>query len=186
MAAITTRHGDDGTTSLLYGQRVPKHHPQIEAVGACDALTVALGAVRLSETLPSALDARIRTVQRDLIALMGEIACAEGDVARFLASRFPRLSTEDLSQLEQATSALESDRERADTTDGWAIPGDSPRSIAIEQARVAARLAERRVSRLAESGRKLRPEALCYLNRLSDFLWLLARSSEQAPESGTA
>ena len=78
MSSITTRGGDDGTTSLLYGQRVAKYHPQIEAVGACDELNVALGAVRLQKLAPAS-DTLLRQVQENLIALMGEVACAETD-----------------------------------------------------------------------------------------------------------
>ena len=78
--SIATRTGDDGTTSLLYGQRVPKDHPQIEAVGAFDELNVALGAVKPLLPLDRdglATSAFLTGIQKNLIALMGELACAE-------------------------------------------------------------------------------------------------------------
>jgi cob(I)alamin adenosyltransferase len=174
MASIATRQGDDGTTSLLYGQRVPKDHPQIEAVGAFDALNVALGAARLANT-----DADILTlllgVQQNLVALMGEVACAEADVDRYLASKLARITAADVQRLDAALAGLES---RGLKFDGWATPGANSRSLAFEQARVAARSAERRLTALPSQGRQVRPEVRQFVNRLSDLLWLLARAAE--------
>ncbi len=84
--SVATRTGDDGTTGLLYGQRVPKHHPQIEAVGALDELNAAIGLAKASRP-PRADAADLEHIQRDLVALMGEVACAEDDVPRFQASK---------------------------------------------------------------------------------------------------
>ena len=177
--SIATRTGDDGTTSLLYGQRVPKDHPQIEAVGACDELNVALGAAKthLDET---ARDTDVRTLltatQKNLIALMGELACAESDVARYASSQFDKISVDDVRRLDDAVAALEA---RSLKFDGWATPGANPRAAAFDVARVTARRAERRLSSLPSQGRTVRPELQHFLNRLSDCLWLLAREAEQ-------
>ncbi|MBL9199560.1 MAG: ATP:cob(I)alamin adenosyltransferase, partial [Opitutaceae bacterium] len=79
MPSIATRTGDDGTTALLYGQRVPKDHPQIEAVGALDELNAALGAVKPllgGGARDADLRALLTSVQKHLVALMGEVACA--------------------------------------------------------------------------------------------------------------
>ena len=82
--SITTKRGDDGTTGLLYGQRVPKDHPQIEALGACDELNVALGLARAAgANVHEATNTLLLAVQKDLVALMGELACAESDAARY-------------------------------------------------------------------------------------------------------
>jgi cob(I)alamin adenosyltransferase len=175
MASITTRTGDDGTTSLLYGQRVAKYHPQVEAVGACDELNVALGAARL-HGLPAATDQLLRQVQENLIALMGEVACAEADAARFAESKFSRVEPADVARLDAAIAAIEAKRPPAG---GWATPGASPAAVALDQARVAARRAERRIAALSALGRKLRTPALEFSNRLSDLLWLLAREAER-------
>src|SRR5215208_1283277 len=97
--SIATRRGDDGTTSLLYGQRVPKDHPQIEAVGAFDELNVALGAVKpLLHTDPRGVEIRLllTTVQKNLVALMGELACAETDASRHATSQFEKISRDDV------------------------------------------------------------------------------------------
>lgn len=173
--SISTRTGDDGSTRLLYGQRVPKHHPQVEAVGAFDELNVAIGAARPPLAPGSPRRALLESAQRALVALMGELACAEADQARYLASDFPKLAEADLALLDAAVAELEG---RGLRFDGWATPGANAPSAAFEQARVAARRAERRLCALPEAGRSVRPLLLRYANRLSDVLWLLAREAE--------
>ncbi len=174
MASISTRTGDDGTTSLLYGQRVPKDHPQIEAVGAFDELNVALGAAALQGG-DSATTALLRTVQHNLVALMGELVCAEGDRLRYEESKLARITATDLERLDAAVAELEA---RGLKFDGWATPGANPQSLAFEQARVVARRAERRLTSLPANGRTVRPELRRFVNRLSDLLWLQARAAE--------
>jgi len=173
--SIATRTGDDGSTSLLYGQRVPKDHPQIEAVGAYDELNVALGAVK-----PLLADATVRTLvsglQNNLVALMGEVACAETDAARYAESKFAKISTADVTTLDAAVAALET---RGLKFDGWATPGANALGAAFDAARVVARRAERRLCALPAHGRSVRPELRQFTNRLADLLWLLARQAEQ-------
>jgi cob(I)alamin adenosyltransferase len=176
-ASITTRRGDDGSTSLLYGQRVPKDHPQIEAVGACDELNVELGAVRL--LTPDSADRQLLLdAQQAMVALMGEVACAEADAARYEGSNFPRLAETDLARLDGAAAALEA---RGLNFAGWATPGATPLAAACDRARVTARRAERRLAALAGHGRRVRPVVGQWINRLSDLLWLMARQAEAAP-----
>ena len=178
--SIATRKGDDGTTSLLFGQRVPKNHPQIEAVGAFDELNVALGAVKSlvsTDSRGSAIRDLVTAVQHNLVALMGEVACAETDLARYAESKFAKLRPEDVAHLDREVAALEA---RSLRFDGWATPGANSLSVAFEQARVSARRAERRLSALPSlGGWKLRPTVSQFINRLSDVLWLLAREAEQ-------
>ncbi len=173
--SIATRTGDDGSTSLLYGQRVPKDHPQIEAVGAYDELNVALGAVK-----PLLADATVRTLvsglQNNLVALMGEVACAETDAARYAESKFAKISAADVTTLDAAVAALET---RGLKFDGWATPGANALGAAFDSARVVARRAERRLCTLPAHGRSVRPELRQFTNRLADLLWLLARQAEQ-------
>lgn len=177
--SIATRTGDDGTTSLLYGQRVPKDHPQIEAVGTLDELNVALGSVRAllkDDSRGRQTGALLIAVQKNLVAFMGEVACAQSDEARYAASTFEKVTPADLQRLDDAVNALEA---RGLRFDGWATPGANPPSAAIEIARVTARRAERRLVALPVHGRTVRPVLLQFLNRLSDLLWLLAREAEQ-------
>src|SRR5476649_2763032 len=169
--SIATRTGDEGTTGLLYGQRVPKDHPQIEAVGACDELNVALGAAKVGVSDP-ATRALLEGVQRALVALMGELACAESDAARHAESKFARVGEGEIRRLDAAVAAVEAAGVKAD---GWATPGANALASAYDQARVAARRAERRLTALPAQGRSVRPVVRQFLNRLSDVLWLLAR-----------
>lgn len=176
--SIVTRTGDTGTTSLLYGQRVPKDHPQIEAIGTLDELNTTLGFAKASR--PAGVDAGgLEQIQRDLIALMGEVSCAETDAARHAESRFARLDTPDLARIDALVVGLEG---LGLNFDGWATPGANPYSASLEVARTTARRAERRLVGLAAHGRHLRPLLVQYLNRVSDLLWLMAREAENKRE----
>jgi cob(I)alamin adenosyltransferase len=157
---------------------VPKDHPQIEAVGAFDELNVEVGAARMlaqdSETREL-----LASVQTSLIALMGEVACAEENAATHAQqSRFALVGEGDLERLDRRLAALESQGLKLD---GWSTPGANPRALAFERARVAARRAERRLAGLSNQGRTVRPVLLQWINRLSDLLWLLAREAEAKP-----
>lgn len=175
--SIATRRGDKGRTGLLHGQRVPKDHPQIEAVGAFDELNVEVGAARMLAQDPAAREL-LRSVQGMLVALMGEVACADEDAASHARSRFARLREGDLRRLDESLAALES---RGLKAEGWATPGANPTALAFDRARVAARRAERRLASLRRHGRKVRPLLLKWTNRLSDLLWMLAREAESGP-----
>ncbi len=173
--SISTRTGDDGTTSLLFGQRVPKDHPQIEAVGAFDELNAALGMAKATcDDAP--VRSTLESMQRDLVALMGELACAESDAARHAAAKFAKLGDAELARIDAGVAALEALSLRFD---GWATPGASVHAAALEQARTIARRAERRLVALAAHGRSVRPVVRQYVNRLADLLWLMARQAEK-------
>jgi cob(I)alamin adenosyltransferase len=172
--SIATRTGDLGTTGLLYGQRVPKHHPQIEAVGALDELNAALGFAKA--TRPAGADpGELERIQRDLVALMGEITCAEADAARHTGSKFRRLGEAELARIDAAVAAVEA---RQPKFDGWATPGANLHAAALDLARTAARRAERHLVGLGGHGKTVRPVLLQFINRVSDLLWLLARAAE--------
>jgi cob(I)alamin adenosyltransferase len=177
MPSIATRTGDGGTTSLLYGQRVAKNHPQIEAVGTFDELNAALGLAKA--TCPASAAAvrdELGRIQLVLTALMGELACAEADTARYAASKFPQLTDADLAAVDAAVAAIEA---RQPKFDGWATPGANVHAATLEVARTIARRAERRLLDLPAQGRTVRPLVLHFTNRLADLLWLMAREAEQ-------
>ncbi len=172
--SIATRTGDDGTTSLLYGQRIPKDHPQIQAVGSLDELNAALGLAKASQ--PVDADRRgLERIQKELVALMGEISCAETDAQRYAISKFAKIGPAELARLDSAIEAIEARRPKFD---GWATPGANLEAAALELARTAARRAERHLAGLGGHGRTVRPVLLQYVNRVSDLLWLLAREAE--------
>lgn len=173
--SIATRTGDDGTTGLLYGQRVPKNHPQIEAVGAFDELNAAIGLAK--QACPNEVRrAALEAIQHNLIALMGELACAEADVARYAASKFPKLGETDLARIDAAVAELEAMNLRFD---GWATPGANAAAATLELARTIARRAERRLVALQGHGRTVRPVVGQFVNRTADLLWLMAREAEK-------
>jgi len=154
--SIATRTGDDGTTSLLYGQRVPKNHPQIEAVGALDELNVALGFAKA--TRPAGADAsELERIQKELVGLMGEISCAEGDTQRHADSKFAKVGQAELGRIDAAVEAVEA---RQPKFDGWATPGVNLHAAALDQARTAARRAERQLVGLGGHDRTVRPVLL--------------------------
>ncbi|HLP08455.1 MAG TPA: cob(I)yrinic acid a,c-diamide adenosyltransferase [Opitutaceae bacterium] len=172
--SIATRTGDDGSTALLYGQRVPKDHPQIEAIGNLDELNAALGLAK-ANCPHAALRAELERIQKELVALMGEVVCAESDGERYAKSKFEKIDDASLAKLDAGVAAIEA---RNVKFDGWATPGANPHAAALDHARTIARRAERRLIGLAHHGRHLRPLLLHYVNRLSDLLWLLAREAE--------
>lgn len=173
--SIATRQGDDGTTGLLYGQRVPKDHPQIEAVGAFDELNAALGFAKAVSPDPE-LRSQLEAIQQNLVSLMGEVACAQADAERYAASKFAKLNDADLARIDTAVAQLEAQNLRFD---GWATPGANLPSAAFELARTTARRAERRLVALVQHGRIVRPVVGQFVNRVADLLWLLARAAER-------
>jgi cob(I)alamin adenosyltransferase len=177
-SSISTRTGDSGETSLLYGERVSKTHPQVEACGAVDELNAALGLAKATDS-NARHRAQLEAIQRDLIALMGEIAAPTADLERYEESGFLKIDEVHLQRLEVALADLETQSGRPD---GWAVPGATLYSATLDLARATARRAERRVVALHDRQIPVRPLLQKYLNRLSDFLWLLARDAENDAE----
>lgn len=172
--SIATRTGDEGTTGLLYGQRVPKDHAQIEAVGCFDEFNSALGMAKATSN-NAERSAELERVQRELVALMGELVCAESDAARYEASKFEKITEASLARIDAGVRALEARNLRFD---GWATPGANVHAAAIDMARSIGRRAERRMVALSSVGKTVRPVTRQYVNRLCDLLWLMAREAE--------
>ncbi|MDQ2918793.1 MAG: cob(I)yrinic acid a,c-diamide adenosyltransferase [Verrucomicrobiota bacterium] len=170
--SIATKTGDAGETSLMYGRRVPKSDPRVDAYGCVDELNAALGVVRVTAT-DQFITGEILAVQKELILLMGELATAPEDLLRYEKDGY-HLTT---STMVDRLTALIDDLEKNKLLHykGWAIPGSTAVSAALDVARTTCRRAERRVATLGE---KVNSEILRYLNRLSDLCWLLARYVE--------
>jgi cob(I)alamin adenosyltransferase len=171
---IATRTGDTGETSLLYGRRVPKTHPQVECSGNFDELNAALGFARATSLDPWRRE-QLVAAQKDLIALMGEVAVPVSERERWEKSTFPKLGEESLARLDAAVAKLEAQDLKFE---GWATPGANLHSAALDLARTVCRRAERSLLALAEHGVPPRPLLLQFVNRLSDLLWLMAREAE--------
>ena len=172
--SIVTKTGDDGTTALMYGRRVPKNHPRVEACGAVDELNAALGMARaasehrfIRDTLPA--------VQKDLIALMGVLGVLPEDLPRYTRDGFPLVTPAMPARLDALVKEIESQNAGSK---GWVTPGAVPQSAALDVARTVCRRAERRVCAMDAPGALMYPEIVAYLNRLGDLMWLLARRVE--------
>ena len=168
MSKIYTRAGDDGTTGLLAARRVPKDDLRIEAYGTVDELNAAIGVARATR-LDAAADAMAAAVQDDLFAIGS--ALADPDPAgRFHNAIAPQLSE----RLEREIDAMEAE---LPPLTQFILPGGSPGSASLHLARTICRRAERLAVHLArQPGESVPAPLLAYVNRLSDFLFVLARA----------
>jgi cob(I)alamin adenosyltransferase len=173
--SIVTKTGDAGMTALMFNRRVPKSHPRVEACGVVDELNAALGQARAAARSEGARG-RLLDVQKDLVGMMGELATAPEDRARYQQEGFAVLAPGATAWLDREIEALEG---AGVGVIGWAMPGGGIDSAALDLARTVCRRAERRVSTVQESDTTQNPEILIYLNRLSDLLWLLAREADR-------
>ncbi|MDD2700026.1 MAG: cob(I)yrinic acid a,c-diamide adenosyltransferase [Sideroxydans sp.] len=160
LSKITTRTGDDGTTGLADGSRLPKDDPRIAAIGSVDELNSQLGLL-LSETLPDAIRSELLDIQHDLFDLGGVLAVpgAPFDKAKLarLDAAIVRFNT-DLPPLKE-----------------FVLPGGSRAAALCHVARCVARRTEREYVPLARAS--LAPiHGMQYLNRLSDLLFILSRA----------
>lgn len=172
--SIATRTGDDGTTGLMYNRRVSKCHPRVEAYGSVDELNAALGVARAAAT--AFVQERLLAVQKDLIAVMGELATLPEDLPRYVKDGFPIVTPELTARLDAIVREIEA---QSVSFKDWVAPGDNAASAALDFARATCRRAERRVCALREAGQMNNAEVVVFLNRLSDALWLLARWVEK-------
>lgn len=171
MSNFYTTTGDDGFTGLLGEGRVPKYHPQTEAVGDLDEATAALGVARAQckRTLSAQL---ILTIQRDLYHLMAEAAATKEN-----APRFRKINSERVQWLEQQTDQLAS---QISLPNEFIVPGDSVAGAAISLARAIVRRAERKIAFLLHQNIIENYEMLRFLNRLSSLLFVLELVENQA------
>lgn len=178
---VYTRRGDDGTTGLLYGGRVDKDDPRTEAYGTLDEAVSALGLARAAlADEPTWRDAVLR-VQRELFVAGAQLATAtdhwsqlEDGVSRVTADMTARLEQD----IDELTAAYPLPRE-------FIVPGGRPAGAAIDLARTIVRRGERHVVRMRRSGALPDDVVLRYLNRLSDYLFVLARAVEGGQRTPT-
>jgi cob(I)alamin adenosyltransferase len=178
--SIVTKTGDDGTTALMYGRRVPKTHPRIEACGAVDELNAALGLARATAR-EDFIRENLLAIQKDLVVLMGELAVLPGDLSRYTRDGYSVVAPEMTATLDALVREIEAQNAGFK---GWATPGADPPGAALDLARTICRRAERRVCGLKETGESTNAEIVIFLNRLSDLLWLFARWVETQSGSG--
>lgn len=166
---IYTRTGDRGDTGLFGGDRVSKAHPRIEAIGAVDETNALLGMARaFASGGPAAerLDGLIGAVQEELFVVGSDLATPLKSKAAA-----PRISPGHSARLEREIDRLEED---LPALRHFILPGGVPTASMLHAARAACRRAERRVV-AASASESLNEAAATYLNRLSDYLFVLAR-----------
>ena len=177
MVKIYTRKGDDGTTGLWYGGRVPKSDPRPEAYGTVDEAGAALGLCRA--VAEGELFDDILRIQRGLFVAGAELATAPEAAGRLE----PEVSRVTPQMVEELESAIDRYMERVDLPPKFVIPGGTELSARLDVARTAIRRAERRVVELKLAGGLIDDTTLTYLNRASDAVFAMARfADESQPE----
>jgi len=161
LSKIYTRTGDDGSTGLGDGARVAKESLRVEAYGTVDEANCAIGVVLATEGLPDAVKRCLIEVQHDLFDLGGEL-CIPGH----------RAITSDY--IERLETTLDGFNESLPPLKEFILPGGGAAAAACHVARAVCRRAERRAWSLARV-EEVAPDALKYLNRLSDLLFVIAR-----------
>ena len=174
--SIVTKTGDQGETALMYGRRVPKNDPRVEAYGSVDELTAALGLARAASN-DKFVTEQIFAAQKDLINVMGELSTLPEDRQRYVKGGFQVTDAKMVDRVGAVIVDLEKDKSLYPKD--WVIPGANTASAAIDLARTICRRAERQVAAVQEPN----PEILRYLNRLSDLCWILARFCERKAET---
>jgi cob(I)alamin adenosyltransferase len=169
--SIVTKTGDKGVTGLMYNRRVSKCDPRVSTYGDIDELTSNLGMVRALSTSPW-IQENIFSIQKDLIALMGELATKVEDLERYQKDGFSVVTPKLTEKLDGLAKQIEA---RGLTFHDWIIPGNNPSSAALDMARTVCRRAERHVCDLHNNQLLQNAEIIIFLNRLSDVLWLMAR-----------
>jgi cob(I)alamin adenosyltransferase len=181
MPRIYTKTGDDGTTGLLYGGRVPKDDPATEAYGTTDEAVAVLGLAR-SLCDDEALAADLLTLQRELFVVGADLATNPRERKK-LQVGVSLVTEEMVRRLEGRIDDLVAQRPLPEV---FVVPGANPASAALDVARSVIRRAERQVVSLErEAMRYVNPEVRRYLNRLSDLIFVLARwqAGESEPAS---
>lgn len=176
MRKIYTRTGDSGTTAIHGGLRVPKTDIRIEANGCIDELNVAVGAVRTALTSGHEWQKLLREIQLNLMTSMSLIASRSD-----MRGANPNTLPDDLVELLE--NSIDQINSKCSPADSFILPGGTPVSTALHQARVLARKAERWLWRLQEQD-AVPLEILKYLNRLSDLFFIMARYELQQSECG--
>lgn len=168
--SIVTKKGDGGTTKLIYGKRVSKADPQVEAYGAIDELNAFMGLAR-AQCDDDEIKGTLEELQRELFIVGAELATPHSEYSR-LKTYVTCAMTERLEAL------LEPIESTPALLDDWALPGATTVGAALDVARTVCRRAERCAVQLSAQSVLPNGEVLRYLNRLSDLLWLLGRKYE--------
>jgi cob(I)alamin adenosyltransferase len=175
MVKIYTRKGDDGTTSLWYGGRVPKHHGRTEAYGSLDEACSLLGVARaLCGPENAELAADILRLQDDLFVAGAELATAPEAAAR-LEDGISRVTEAMVAELERLIDRY---MDEVELPPQFVIPGGNRLSAQLDVARTVIRRAERHISALAAAGELDGETVIHFVNRASDLAYAMARFAD--------
>ena len=161
LTKIYTRTGDDGTTGLGSGERVPKEDPRVEAYGTVDELNSAIGMLLADPALPTEVSSVLGPIQHRLFDLGGELSV-------------PGRSVIDDAAVAEVEKHLDSLNASLPALRDFVLPGGSPGAAACHLARAICRRAERRAWALSRQS-EVNAQSLRYLNRVSDLLFVMAR-----------
>lgn len=176
MAKIYTKTGDTGGTALVGGQRVPKTHVQIEAYGTVDELNSNLGVVRAqlgAQGNLQNLDQQLETIQHWLFDLGSLLAATPEDRIQY---KLRPLTEQHVVWLEKRIDELQT---KLPALKNFILPSGSLAGAQLHVCRTVARRAERKILNMAERGDKLPDFSLMFINRLSDYLFVIARMVNQ-------
>ncbi len=164
---VYTRTGDDGTTALTSGRRVPKDSPRVEAYGTIDELSSHLGVAR-AIGLSDLCESRMRRIQNQLFHLGAEVSYPVDERG---GADFPGIEPRHVDELEKLTDQL---MEKLEPLENFLLPGGAPVGAELHVARTVCRRAERSLVALSRL-ETVEPAGIRYLNRLSDLLFVMAR-----------
>ena len=172
---IYTKKGDKGNTRLLYGDTVSKDNLAPEAYGSVDELVASLGIIRAEKDLPSLTQEIILQIQRELFIVGAELATSKENRGK-LESGKTLVEDSMIKNLEAKIDILE---EKNGIPEFFVVPGENPISAKIDWSRVVSRRAERKCVTWQNAYEIKESKVIMYLNRLSDYLWMLARDFEK-------
>jgi cob(I)alamin adenosyltransferase len=169
---IYTRTGDDGMTSLGTGERRKKYDLRVAAYGTLDEVNAIVGLVRLHTQADPVLDAMLAHIQNDLFDVEADL-CVVGDEGKGPGGAKLNVTDAQVTWLEQQIDLL---NEELAPLRSFILPGGSPAAAYLHLARTVCRRAERLIVELRDQpGESITPQALQYVNRLSDFLFVAGR-----------
>lgn len=169
-ASLSTRTGDKGKTGLIGGKRVSKAEDRLHAYGTVDELNAILGCILADSHLPAHLAEDILSVQRTLFCVGSDLATPFHGTATI-----DRVHSRITMALEERSVVLEND---LPPLTSFLLPGGSSFAALFHHARTVCRRAERWIVALSEQ-EEVNPEVIVYMNRLSDYLFLAARSANK-------
>jgi cob(I)alamin adenosyltransferase len=174
---IYTRSGDDGTTSLGSGERRKKYDLRVAAYGTLDEVNAALGIVRLHTGDDPLLDAMLLRIQNDIFDVEADLCILDGSKGKGPGGAKLNVTGKQVEWIEQQIDALNDDLAPLRS---FILPGGTPAASYLHLARTICRRAERLMIELRDQpGEEVTPEAIQYVNRLSDFLFVAGRHANE-------